>query len=52
MKAPEKTRKGFLVARRCDDCGRKISIAADQEDECTLKCSECGREYRFHHRTG
>lgn len=44
-----RTAKGFLVSKRCDDCGVKTSIALDDGEKCTLKCSRCGREYNFYH---
>ncbi len=48
MERPEKTVKGYSVNRRCDTCGTRISMTVDQGDKCILKCSKCGKEYRFY----
>ena len=47
MDKPQKTLKGFVVSRRCDICGTKINITVDEGEKCTLKCAQCGKEFRF-----
>lgn len=51
MEKLQKTLKGFAVRRRCDVCGTRIDVAVDEGEKCLLKCSQCGKEYRFHVRT-
>jgi hypothetical protein len=51
MDRPKKTVRGFTISRRCDDCGTKINIAIDDGDKCTLKCSQCGKEYKFYYKS-
>ena len=41
------TRSGHLILRRCDICGRRISLMGETADRCFLKCLNCGKEYRF-----
>ncbi len=48
MDKPKKNSKGFTVSRRCDACGTRVDIACDRGEQCTLKCSRCGKEYRFY----
>jgi len=43
------TSKGFVVRRRCDDCGNKTNIALDDGEKCTLKCTQCGKEFDFYY---
>lgn len=40
--------KGFAVRRRCDACGRRIDVVADDGEKCTLRCAQCGKEYNFY----
>jgi transcription elongation factor Elf1 len=48
MKKEARTKNGFTVCRRCDECGVRISdITIDANDRCTLKCRICGKEYNF-----
>jgi hypothetical protein len=47
MEKPKKTSKGFLIGRRCDECGTRVQITADRGDSCILKCFQCGKEYKF-----
>ena len=47
-----KNSKGFVVRRRCDDCGAQTSIALDDGEKCTLKCMQCGKEYSFYYSCG
>lgn len=47
MEKPKKTSKGFIVGRRCDECGARVEVASDEGDSCVLKCHQCGKEYKF-----
>lgn len=47
MAEPQRTVKGFIVGKRCDECGIKTCIAVEEEDKCILKCKQCGKEFRF-----
>jgi ribosomal protein L33 len=47
MERTERVLKQISVRRRCDDCGIRTYVTFDDGEKCTLKCSQCGREYRF-----
>jgi hypothetical protein len=47
----QKTSQGFQVRKRCDDCGIPVIIVAEDGSFCLLRCSVCGKEYRFYLRT-
>lgn len=47
----QKTSQGFWVRKRCDDCGTPVIIVAEDGLFCLLRCSVCGKEYRFYLRT-
>lgn len=43
-----RTKSGFIVGRRCDACGSRMNtITFDDGNKCTLKCSQCDREYDY-----
>lgn len=43
----EKSKNGFAICRRCDDCGVRCEPISDNGDRCVLQCGNCGREYSF-----
>lgn len=48
MNKETRTKQGYSVCRRCDNCGTRISIISAESDNCcTLRCGFCGQEYRF-----
>ena len=48
MNKATRTKQGYSVCRRFDNCGLRISIIAAEGDNCcTLRCGCCGQEYRF-----
>lgn len=48
MREPEKSVAGFFVARRCDQCGTRVDLEQDTGEQCTLRCSRCGKKYEFY----
>lgn len=53
MSAGLRTKNGFTVGRRCDNCGSRVNtIIFDDGIKCTLKCVQCEREYNFFFRGG
>ena len=37
---------GFIIRRRCEECGRRITDVREIGNGALLKC-ECGKEYVF-----
>ena len=40
---------GYVVARRCEECGRRIGDENIQANRCSalLTCPDCGKRYEF-----
>jgi len=45
MNEPKKV-AGFVICRRCDECGCRIVNSQETEYGALLRCV-CGKEYRF-----
>jgi ribosomal protein S27E len=45
---PQQTSQGYWVRKRCDDCGTPVIIVSEDGTFCLLRCSLCGKEYRFY----